>query len=86
MIIINTDISLWDIKTSFKISVLSPVQGIGGIKLNIEELIEKYKGLKSTYENDSMNTLGYYRVINNAKVSVLDEFIEDLEILKREER
>ena len=54
--------------------------------MDIEELIEKYKGLRSTYENDSMNTLGYYRVINNAKVSVLDEFIEDLEILKREER
>ena len=54
--------------------------------MNIEELIEKYKGLKNTYENDTMNTLGYYRVINNGKISVLEEFIEDLEILKREER
>ena len=54
--------------------------------MNIEELIEKYQGLKSTYENDTMNTLGYYRVINNAKVSILEDIIEDLEILKREKR
>lgn len=53
--------------------------------MNIEELIEKYKGLRSTYENDTMNELGYYRMINNAKASVLGNVIEDLEILKREE-
>lgn len=54
--------------------------------MEVKELIEKYTELKNTYENDPMNTLGYYRVINNGKISVLEEFIEDLEILKREER
>lgn len=54
--------------------------------MEVKELIEKYTELKNTYENDPMNTLGYYRVINNGKISVLEEFIEDLEILKREKR
>lgn len=50
----------------------------------IDELIEKYKEQKKCYENDTMNTLGYYRLIHNSKVSVLEDVIEDLEILKRE--
>ena len=52
--------------------------------MNIDELIEEYKGVKKAYENDTMNEIGYYRMINNAKASVLGNVIEDLEILKRE--
>lgn len=52
--------------------------------MDIDELIEKYQGLKSTYENDTMNEIGYYRMINNAKASILGSVIDDLEILKRE--
>ena len=46
--------------------------------MNIEELIVIYTERKKSYENDTMNSLGYYRMINNAKVSVLEDVIEDL--------
>lgn len=54
--------------------------------MKIDELIEKYKKQKKEYENDTMNELGYYRLVNNSKVSVLELVIEDLEMYKRESR
>lgn len=52
--------------------------------MNIDLLIERYKDRKKHYENDTFNEIGVFRTINNAKASVLEYVIEDLEILKRE--